>query len=137
MEISYSQSMAVRSRCPHCGTKPYCGFYLPSRLSIKDVSKIRLLKNFLWKMTTKIDSFYLEDSPKKFNSIALFSKKVIHNKIGIRYHQYYGLDEKLRLDNIAYLCACFKTCWLVPLKERAHSKNRKSYKNYPLNIKVY
>mgnify|MGYP001589051498 CR=1 FL=1 len=134
MKISCSQSVTSRSRCKRCSTVPTYGFFIPSRVSLSDPLQIKFLKEALWRIDGLKRDYYLKESPKSFSSIAKFAKKINFNKVGIRYHQYYGLSNKICLNNMGLFCACGRTCWVVPMFERDHVRNRKARILHPLEI---
>lgn len=137
MKISYSTSIPARARCKHCGSKPYVGFHLPDRLSLLDPLRIKILKDYIWKITQLNLNGYLNTHPRNYKNINSFSRKINYSKVGIRFHQYFGLSDKMTMNQVAYLCKCHRMCWTIPINERAHVLNRKSRKTYPDDIKVY
>lgn len=137
MKISYSTSMPARARCKHCGSKAYLGFRVPDRLSLSDPLQITFLKNYIWKFSRVNINKYLENHPRNYKSINSFSRKVNYSKVGIRFHQYFGLTDKITMNTVIYLCKCHKTFWSVPINERIHVSSRKSRKTFPDDITVY
>ncbi len=139
MKISYSSPITARTRCKHCGSKAYMGFRVPDRLSLSNPLQITLLKNYIWKVSrlNKSLNSYLDNHPRNYKSINSFSRKVNYSKVGIRFHQYFGLTDKMTLNTIIYICKCHKTYWSLPINERAHVANRKSTKTFPDDIPSY
>lgn len=126
MKISYSTTCVVKSRCKFCASEPDSYYYLGS----KNTKTYLRNKKYETYKSTPI-SFSKTFNPRDVRKISDFSFSICFDKTSTLIYRYNKPNfENQFLHNIhlnylevALLCECGKTMWLIPKKMNAEKSN--------------